>query len=196
MKSTVTLIEPDVAQRAELTQILTKFWHVEPFEDVAELQSFWPRNTAFIFAHDESDTLGRLMDIPAAQCLPIMAYSRTPQTEQVVRAIRLGVIDYFALPLDPGTALPRLKDTIESVKFEVEARRQQAAARELVADLSRRETEVGRELVAGHSNKGIAKVLGISPRTVEIHRANMMSKLRVTSTAEAVKVLLDARMIN
>lgn len=195
MKSKVILIEPDVGQRAGLTHILKWRWHVEPFEDITELQSFWPSNTDFIFVHDEGDTLERLNTIPAAQCLPILAYSSSPQTEQVVRAIRLGAMDYFALPLEPS-ALSRLKRTVESVRFEVEARKQQATARQLVADLSRRESEVGRELVAGLSNKGIAKALGISPRTVEIHRANMMAKLGAGSTAEAVKILVDARMIN
>lgn len=196
MQLTVILIEPDIARRAELTRSFTGQWHIEPFEDPSELRTFWPSNPAFIFAADEGGLLDALMAIPQALCVPILAYSAAPQTGQVVQAIRRGVIDYYALPLDPAKAIPRIKDTIEYAQAEIELRQKQVQARMLVADLSRRENDIARELVSGQSNKGIAKALGISPRTVEIHRANMMTKLGAGSTAEAVRILLDARTIN
>lgn len=196
MKNTVVLVEADVARRAELTRFLTGHWHVEPFEEPAELGAYWPRDTAFIFAADEGDVIDRLMEIPNALCVPILAYSDAPRTERVVQAIRRGVTDYYALPLDPDAAMPRLTDTIKHARAEIEIRQQQVHARRMIADLSPREQDIGRELLAGHSNKGIAKTLGISPRTVEIHRANMMKKMGATSTAEAVRILLHSQSIN
>ncbi|MEM1315209.1 MAG: LuxR C-terminal-related transcriptional regulator, partial [Pseudomonadota bacterium] len=62
----------------------------------------------------------------------------------------------------------------------------------LAAGLTPRETEVFREVVAGHSNKVIAHRLGISPKTVEMHRARVMKKTGARSVAELVRMSLDA----
>jgi two-component system response regulator FixJ len=67
-----------------------------------------------------------------------------------------------------------------------------ADARARTAVLSPREKEVLSQLVEGKSNKGIALALDISPRTVEIHRANMMRKLNAQSIADAVRLALYA----
>lgn len=58
--------------------------------------------------------------------------------------------------------------------------------------ISPRELEVLKLLLAGESNKSVALILGISPRTVEVHRANMMRRLDVSSFAELVRVALTA----
>lgn len=68
------------------------------------------------------------------------------------------------------------------------------AARRLIEDLSEREREVLDLLVDGGSNKRIARELSISPRTVEIHRANMMQKLGAGHVAEAIRLRLDAKL--
>ncbi len=73
-----------------------------------------------------------------------------------------------------------------------EARRRLVEARQRISALSRREREVLDWLSQGLSNKAIARALEISPRTVEIHRANMMDKLGATHAAEAVRLRLEA----
>lgn len=63
-----------------------------------------------------------------------------------------------------------------------------------IAALTSREQDVLRELVRGHPNKTIAYDLGISPRTVEVHRANVMSKLGVRSLSDALRIAFAARL--
>ena len=65
-------------------------------------------------------------------------------------------------------------------------------ARNLLSNLSGREREVLEGLTNGGSNKDIARILSISPRTVEIHRANMMNKLGARHAAEAIRISLEA----
>ena len=72
--------------------------------------------------------------------------------------------------------------------------RQAVEARSKLSLLTQRETEVLDLLVAGSSNKQIARDLEISPRTVEIHRANMMAKLGANHAADAVRLRLEAMM--
>ena len=72
------------------------------------------------------------------------------------------------------------------------ARRQAADARRRDSQLSKREREVLELLALGSSNKVIARELSISPRTVEIHRGNMMTKLRAIHSAEAVRLWLQS----
>jgi FixJ family two-component response regulator len=67
-------------------------------------------------------------------------------------------------------------------------------ARDRISTLSTREREVLDWLAEGSSNKAIARELDISPRTVEIHRANMMNKLGVRHAAEAVRLRLEAKL--
>ena len=74
------------------------------------------------------------------------------------------------------------------------ARRRMIEARDRISTLSTREREVLDWLAEGSSNKAIARELDISPRTVEIHRANMMNKLGVRHAAEAVRLRLEAKL--
>ncbi|MEM6267027.1 MAG: LuxR C-terminal-related transcriptional regulator, partial [Pseudomonadota bacterium] len=74
------------------------------------------------------------------------------------------------------------------------ARRRMIEARDRIASLSGREREVLDWLAEGSSNKVIARELDISPRTVEIHRANMMNKLGARHAAEAVRLKLEAKL--
>jgi FixJ family two-component response regulator len=75
-----------------------------------------------------------------------------------------------------------------------EARSKMFEARARIRDLSPREREVLDRLADGFSNKAIARDLAISPRTVEIHRANMMEKLGAGHPSDAVRVRIEARL--
>jgi len=109
-----------------------------------------------------------------------------------VRAMKAGALDFIEKPFDEDTMLSAVE---RAVAMEQQARNETAdrrAARELLDRLTPRELEVLDQLVAGRSNKVAAHHLGISPRTIEIHRARVMDKLNVRSLSEVVRLALDA----
>ncbi len=106
--------------------------------------------------------------------------------------MRLGAIDYFDWPVESESLKPKLEAAYHAAQRAMTEVRDQRRARALLERLSKREHEVACGIVNGLSNKGIAADLGISPRTVEIHRANAMTKLAAGSVADAVKLALSA----
>jgi FixJ family two-component response regulator len=126
--------------------------------------------------------------------LPLVVVTDAPQVEQVVAAIKGGALDYLCLPI----AEERLAEVLRQVAREAEAhaaaRRRMIEARERIGTLSPREREVLDWLANGGSNKAIARALEISPRTVEIHRANMMDKLGAGHSADAIRLRLEAQI--
>lgn len=126
--------------------------------------------------------------------LPIVATSVAADPRRVVEAVRRGALDYLTLPLDAARLQTALDTAVAEGQTRGSAQRQAVNARAKLATLTARETEVLDLLVAGSSNKTIARELEISPRTVEIHRANMMSKLGAHHAADAVRLRLEASL--
>jgi len=109
-----------------------------------------------------------------------------------VRAMKAGAADFVEKPFDDGALLATVEAALEASRAPGAAEADDAAAR--VAALSPREREVLDLLAAGRSNKAIAQELGLSPRTVEIHRARLMARLGVGSLAEAVRLAVRAEL--
>ena len=126
--------------------------------------------------------------------LPVIATDPNPNADRIVAAIKAGALDYLSLPVDLhhfATTLERIGD---EALLQAAERRRMMEARERISSLSNREREVLDWLTEGSSNKAIARELDISPRTVEIHRANMMTKLGANHAAEAVRLRLEAQI--
>ena len=106
--------------------------------------------------------------------------------------MRSGALDYLQWPFTPEA----LSDNVVSLaRLGEEAAGtpgRKAAARRRADRLTQRERDVLRGLIHGNSNKETAVALGISPRTVEIHRGNMMARLNARSTGDAVRMGLEA----
>ena len=124
--------------------------------------------------------------------MPVIVVTGHADVGLAVRAMKAGAIDFIEKPYSAEdliqavtTALSRMADSRQS-----QAQTDAAAAR--IAALTPREREVLVRLVDGRPNKVIAHDLGISPRTVEIHRANLMEKLACRSLAEAVRMAIAA----
>lgn len=109
-----------------------------------------------------------------------------------VAVMKLGALDFLEKPF----AIERLEELLAAAHDKVAGvlitAEQKRVAAEAFARLSPRERQVARGLVSGSSNKAMAKELGISPRTVEIHRAAALKKLDVKCTADAVRLLIAA----
>jgi two-component system, LuxR family, response regulator FixJ len=109
-----------------------------------------------------------------------------------VRAMKAGAIDFLEKPFEDDVLLESLRRALD-VARDVRLRQSGAAeAAARIGRLSEREREVLQGLVAGHPNKTIAYDLGISPRTVEIHRARVMEKLEANSLPDLVRTALIA----
>jgi FixJ family two-component response regulator len=128
----------------------------------------------------------------SADWLPVIVYSQEPLPERIVDVVLQGAMDYLAWPFDAAHLRARLRVLFKRKRSFSELRRRAMKAQRLVEGLTGRERQVLFELANGNPNKAIARNLAISPRTVEIHRANMLGKLGVKSSQEAVAVALFA----
>lgn len=124
--------------------------------------------------------------------MPVVVLTGHGDISIAVRAMKAGAVDFIEKPFEKAvlisaieTAFARLDDT------EGRASRSAEAA-VLVAGLTAREQDVLKGLAHGLPNKTIAYDLGISPRTVEVHRANLMTKLNVRSLSEALRIAFAA----
>lgn len=109
-----------------------------------------------------------------------------------VRAMKLGAIDFIEKPFNMvlfKSMLEQAFGLLERSQGHVQDRR---AAVEAIGQLTARERDVLRGLLAGGHNKQVAHQLGLSVRTVEMHRANMMRRLQVKSLSEALKLAIAA----
>jgi two-component system, LuxR family, response regulator FixJ len=114
--------------------------------------------------------------------------------DMAVQAMKAGAMDFLEKPYDPAVLLQLVEAAFLQHEQQNAAagRAEQAAAR--IATLSPRERDVLKGLIEGRSNKVIAFELDLSPRTVEIYRANLMQKLEVRSLSEALKIAFAAGM--
>ena len=109
-----------------------------------------------------------------------------------VRAMKAGALDFIEKPFDEDRLLSAVERAIEAENRSRDEAADRRTAKALLEALTPRELEVLDQLIAGHSNKVAAYHLGISPRTIEIHRARVMDKLRVRSLSEVVRLALAA----
>jgi two-component system, LuxR family, response regulator FixJ len=112
--------------------------------------------------------------------LPIIVMTGYGNVSASVRSFRGGAVDFLEKPVVPRVLLSRIRDALA-----VDQRRQEhSAVRRRLARLTAREQEVAALLVKGKRSKEVAATLGISPRTAEGHRRQVLRKMEVSSTAE------------
>jgi len=124
--------------------------------------------------------------------LPVVVVTGHADIALAVRAMKSGARDFVEKPYTNERMIDAVIAALASGRLDLTRARRASEALARVNRLSTREYEVLRELVAGRPNKLVAHALNISPRTVEIHRANMMDKLGVRSLSEAVRTFIAA----
>jgi two-component system, LuxR family, response regulator FixJ len=125
--------------------------------------------------------------------LPVIVMTGKGDVPSAVRAMRAGAVDFIEKPYGDDALLGAIETALSrSTRVDRDHEVEEAARR--VGALSRREREVLDALVAGRPNKVIAFDLGISVRTVEVHRARMMNRLGVHQLAEAIRLAVMAKM--
>jgi two-component system, LuxR family, response regulator FixJ len=124
--------------------------------------------------------------------VPIVVITAQGDVSTAVRAMKAGAVDFVEKPYDDEVLINSIEAALARVS-ELDRSREAAEAAARIASLSPREREVLEALMAGHANKVIAFDLGISVRTVEVHRARMMERLGTTQLAEAVRLAVMAK---
>ncbi len=193
----ISLIDEDFRRRATISHCLSAGQvHVEPLENPAELIRRWPRS-GMILAHDDGDTLPALLAhvTRSGEWLPVIAYAQAPAPQVVVDAVLDGAIGYLAWPFAQGELDAAIAAAEHRSQRFGKAALRQAVARSRVDRLTRREREVLNGVASGLSNRLIGERLAISPRTVEIHRANMLTKMEVSHTSEAIRIAIEASLV-
>ncbi|WP_338243090.1 response regulator transcription factor [Aurantiacibacter hainanensis] len=185
------IVDTDPGRRAAVSRtFLDQGWHAEIFESAEEFAIFGA-DEGFVLAYDRP---GPRSAIEKMECwkgkrghLPVVLYSDRLDLEHVIKAIVAGAIDYLQWPI----SAQQVDRFVQNISTRAEVRRREELVRfeagQLVNSLSPREREVLTLVTRGHSNNSIAKDLGISPRTVEIHRASAFKKINAGSTADAVR---------
>ncbi|MHB0770588.1 response regulator FixJ [Bradyrhizobium sp. 5.13L] len=127
---------------------------------------------------------------------PILIMTGHGDVPLAVEAMKLGAVDFLEKPFDDERLTAMIEAAIVQAEptAKSEAVAQDIAAR--VASLSPRERQVMEGLIAGLSNKLIAREYDISPRTIEVYRANVMTKMQAGSLSELVRLAMRAGMLN
>ena len=127
--------------------------------------------------------------------LPTIVVTGHAEVAMAVRAVKAGALDFIEKPFSDQLLLDRVRQALEIDRQSREVRVRREDARRRLASLSAREREVLSLVAAGKANKEVAAALGLSPKTVEVHRAHVMSKMAVDSLAELIRVAILAGAI-
>jgi two-component system, LuxR family, response regulator FixJ len=140
------------------------------------------------------DLLRRLKELKIF--VPVIVITGHADVPLAVEAMKVGAADFLEKPFDDGALLAAVRSFLKQRDGEIGRQTEQAEIASRVATLSNRELDVLNGLVAGHANKQIAHNLGISPRTVEIYRANLMSKMQARSLSDLVRMALVVGLLD
>ena len=140
------------------------------------------------------DLLRRLKELKVF--LPVIVITGHGDVPLAVEAMKFGAADFLEKPFDDEILLAAVRSALNRQDSDGKRQAERAAIDDRLAALSNRERDVLEGLVAGRANKQIAFDLGISPRTVEIYRANLMTKMQAASLSELVRMALIAGLLN
>jgi len=124
--------------------------------------------------------------------LPVIVMTGHADVPMAVEAMREGAVDFIEKPFDDDLFLAAVQSALRGREQNAERNAQAGRVRTRLESLSERERQVLDGLVAGKANKVIAYDLGISPRTVEIYRANVMAKMQAGSLSELIRMALQS----
>jgi two-component system, LuxR family, response regulator FixJ len=136
------------------------------------------------------DLLRRLRELKID--VPVIVITGHGDVPLAVEAMKIGAADFLEKPFDDDALLASVRSALERQNGDAKRSSERADIEARMSALSKRERDVLGGLIAGHANKQIAFDLGISPRTVEIYRANLMNKMQAGSLSELVRMALIA----
>jgi len=194
---TVFIVDDDEAMRDSLTWLLEgNGYQVRSFSSAEQ----------FLSAYDASQVSCLILDVrmpgmsgPELQermiaeniNIPIVFITGHGDVPMAVSTMKRGAIDFIEKPFDESELRALVERMLQKARTDHSAAREQRAAKDLLGKLTTREQQVLERIVAGRLNKQIADDLGISIKTVEAHRANIMEKLNVNTVADLLRLALS-----
>lgn len=197
LRKNLYLLDTDTHRRASICHALSQAEsYIEPYDSIEEIKIHWPRSGA-ILVEDDGDHIAHLLEFMASrhEWLPLIAFSEKPSAQRVARAVLNGALGYFEWPASPQEIADAVDRAQEDSDLLGSFRLRQARARSQIEKLTRREQQVLSAITEGLSNREIGERLAISPRTVEIHRSNMLNKVGASHTSEAIRIAIEATLV-
>lgn len=197
-KFLVHLVDDDEAIRRSASFMLkTSGYRVQTYETGVELlkhvRSLEQGCILLDIRMPEMDGLEVQRELRDAGCLlPVVIMTGHGDVNVAVQAMKAGAVDFIEKPFEKQTLLSSLETARARLEHASTLKSRAEEASDRLNVLTPRERDVLAGLVQGLPNKTIAYDLGISPRTVEIHRANLMEKLGVRSLSEALRIAFAA----
>jgi two-component system response regulator FixJ len=127
--------------------------------------------------------------------IPVIVITGHGDISLAVEAMKIGAVDFLEKPFDDDTLLDAVRGSLTRTAGTAQRNAELTEIHDRLAALSNRERQVLEGLVAGKANKMIAFDLGISPRTVEIYRANLMTKMAANSLSDLVRMAMMAGIL-
>jgi two-component system, LuxR family, response regulator FixJ len=195
----VHLVDDDEAIRRSVGFMLrTSGFHVHTYESGVELLKATPNLEPGCILLDIRMPGMDGLEVQAALrdkgvTLPVIIMTGHGDVSLAVQAMKAGAVDFIEKPFEKALLLSAIEHGIDRLRRTAANRDQADEASVRLQALTAREREVLDGLARGLPNKTIAFDLGISPRTVEIHRANLMTKLDVRSLSEALRIAFAAQ---
>ena len=197
----IYVIDDDDAVRQSLEFLLrTAQMNVRSFESAKAFLGVLPEITSGCIITDV-----RMPDISGIDLLrkvkernldiPVIVVTGHGDIALAVEAMKIGAVDFLEKPFDDDQLIAAVRATLSKTADTAARNVELAQVHEKLAALSNREREVLDGLVAGKANKVIAFDLGISPRTVEIYRANLMTKMAANSLSDLVRMAMMAGIL-
>jgi FixJ family two-component response regulator len=197
---TVYLVNPDPASRSALARSLEAIaYRVRTFADAESFLRDYDREerTALACLITElhlpgAGGLALQAELrSAAPQLPVLFLTTRGDVQSAVTAMKQGAVDFLLQPFEAAAVCRLVDEVLARARRERLEQRQAHLPPTVRANLTRREVQVLEAIVAGRLNKQIAAELGISIKTVEVHRANLMSKLHARTVAELIRIVFD-----
>lgn len=198
----VHVVDDDEAMRDSMAFLLrAENFQVQTYADAADFLTALPQIKVGCVVTDVRmpgmsgiELLQRLRELKVS--LPVIVVSGHGDVPLAVEAMKTGALDFIEKPFDDDVFLRAVRTALSAQAVDSQRQAQKATINSRLESLSNREREVLEGLVAGHPNKTIAYDLGISPRTVEIYRANVMEKMQARSLSDLVRMALVGGLLD
>lgn len=195
------VVAADAALREAIAEVLRRSgWETTAFPSVthltARLDSLAPGCIVSAPCVGMADVAVLMGELAERGCpFPVVALTPEGDVATAVKAMKAGAADVVALPLDPPALADAVRGAVADHCPDARCGGVPEAVRLLLDRLTRRERQVLDAIVRGDGNKAIAHALGISRRTVEVHRAKVMEKLSCRSLPDIIRLAVQAGLL-